>query len=137
MLPRPVTLSRPGDMGHTIMTYLHWLIQLVKDVEELTLQFYSQINNTKFSNSVMKHIKFSKEHIPSCLRICDTYFRQMVFLGFENQGELPAHTDNDDYINAVCSFGDDTIKGGMTLYYDGKDTKHQGKVVHKIPFHHG
>ena len=60
----------------------------------------------------------------------------MVFLGFENKEELPAHSDNDDYINAVCSFGDDSVQGGMTLYYNGNNTKQQGKVVREIQFTH-
>ena len=137
MLPRPVTLSRPGEMGHTIMTYSHWLQHLVTDVEELTLQFLAKMTNTNFSTTVMKHVTFSKNNVPSCLRICDTCFTQMVFLGFEKEGQLPAHRDNDDYINAVCSFGDDTVKGGTTLYFDGMNTKQQGKVVHKVPFCHG
>ena len=96
MLPRPFTLSCPDEMGHTIMTYSHWLKHLVTDVEELTLQFLSKMIDTKFATNVMKHVTFSKNNVPSCLRTCDTCFTQMVFLGIEKEGQLPAHTDNDD-----------------------------------------
>ena len=62
----------------------------------------------------------------------------MIVVGdFSGHGEIPLHRDNDDYINAIVSFGDNKIKGGSTVYYSGANVKIVGKKQNSVNFKHG
>ena len=56
------------------------------------------------------------------MHICNTFFTQMIMVGSpnENQGQIPAHLDHDDYITALVSIGDNDMYGGSTCYYEGQ-----------------
>ena len=77
MLPRPVKLSRPEQIGHIIMTKCGWLNALCKDVETLTINYILEheeqltvphpVIGTPSTVSLIDIVKFSKIHIPPCL----------------------------------------------------------------------
>ena len=47
MLPRPVIKSRPGEIGHTFMTYSWWLNELVRDISAFTINYVSSLQTDK------------------------------------------------------------------------------------------
>ena len=138
MLPRPVVKSRPSHgLGHYIMENTQWFIDLVHDIEGLVVKHLLSIG-TKETKRILKWCKFSKDKVPRCLRICDTFFNQFVLVGSQkSDGMMPPHLDNDDYINAILSIGDDRIQGGCTQYYNGVSKIDRGVPTVNIPFKHG
>ena len=122
MLPRPVVKSRPGQLGYKIMNTSIWLKCLCKDIETLTIN-HLRNQKTQTSENVLKHIEFCKKIIPSSLRICDTFFTQMIMVGSFNskEGNIPIHLDDDDFVTALLSVaGSSRISGGSTLYIEKK-----------------
>jgi hypothetical protein len=88
----------------------------------------------------MEVINQANKLIPSCLRICDTMFTQMIVLqtnSKDNSGSIPVHIENDDHVNAILTLGDIAVGGGSTVYYDGTNRKDVGKEYLNIPFEHG
>ena len=137
MLPRPVTKSRPGEIGHTFMKYSWWLNELVRDISAFTIQYVSTLPEEK-RRYLLKILTQSMKLIPKDLRICNSFFTQLVLVGqMEEEGSMPSHVDGDDYINVVLSIGDNTTKNGETLYYDGCHKKDHGNVIYKMNFMHG
>ena len=149
MLVRPVVKSRPYQQGSIMMKKCHWLIQLVKKVEYLTIEYlkdqFSQLTvnpsetSCQLKESVYDHAMFSKNNIPSTLRICDTCFTQMILVGGFNktEGSIPSHEDDDDYVTALISLGHtETLVGGDTFYFevnsDGKKC-----VKQTVKYQHG
>ena len=95
------------------------------------------MNNSK-SGHVLKVIDYTYTKIHPLLRICDSFFTQMVVAGnLETTGQMPTHIDEDDYINAIISLGDNPIHGGEMYYCDGISKKNHRKSVTIIPFQHG
>ena len=92
MLPRPFVKSRPFQLGHVFMTNCAWLYDLCQHVEQLTIN-YLLSNRTQSTVSVLDHIRFSKEHVHPSLRICDTFFTQMILIGCfkSTEGSIPPH----------------------------------------------
>ena len=119
----------------------NWLRQLCKDIELLTIQHLNH-QKSQMSEKILQHIYFCKKHIPLCLRICNTFFTQMIMVGrFNcNKGFIPFHVDSDDFITALFSVGGSTkIDGGSTFYlqksvFEGKE---HTNVSQKISFHIG
>ena len=141
MLPRPVVKSRPGNIGHKLMTESTWLKHLCKDIERLTINHLRSIKN-QTSDYILKQIEFCKNIVPPCLRICNTFFTQMIMVGSFNSdcGRIPIHVDGDDFITALLSVGGSSkIQGGSTFYVEKdmwKDNK-LFKISTKIPFRNG
>ena len=137
MLPRPVTLSRPGRPGHDFMQTTPWLQDLVLDISELTLKHLLHIGNEN-SELTLRYINLSLTQIPSCLRICNSFFTSMILVGDEEcDGDIPLHTDNDDLVSAILNLGDETLTGGSTIFTNGVNTKVTGEVVKTVTFKHG
>ena len=138
MLPRPVVKSRPGQLGHRIMNKCQWLVAFCKDVEKFTVQHLFQ-HRSQSTESVWNHIQASKRLIPPCLRICNTFFTQMIVVGSPSSttGSIPPHLDSNDHVNALVSFGDtEEVEGGDTFYIE-KDTDGLIKIRRRISFCHG
>ena len=85
----------------------------------------------------MERIRSSQKNIPSCLRICETFFTQMIVVGgpTENNGDISIHVDKDDYITALVSMGTDNIISGDTNYYEKIDNE-RFILVRSIKFKH-
>ena len=134
MLPRPVVKSRPNNLGHTIMKNCQWLRFISKVVEMLTIK-HLFLDKSEKSLFVRNKVRAAKKLIPPCLRICNTFFTQMIMVGSpnENSGQIPAHLDNDDHITALVSIGDNEMYGGSTCYYEGQSLK-ECKKRHEIKF---
>ena len=134
MLPRPVVKSRPINLGHTIMKNCQWLRFISKCVEMLTIK-HLFLDKSEKSLFVRNKVRAAKKLIPPCLRICNTFFTQMIMVGSpnENSGQIPAHLDNDDHITALVSIGDNEMYGGSTCYYEGQSLK-ECKKRHEIKF---
>ena len=141
MLPRPVVKSRPGNLGYKLMNTSIWLKSLCKDIETLTINHLIN-QKTQTSENVLKHIEFCKKTIPQSLRICNTFFTQMIMVGSLNchEGNIPIHVDDDDFITALLSVeGSSKTKGGKTLYIEKqlRNNKESLKISKKIPFRNG
>ena len=119
MLPRPVVKSRPNNCGYLLLRNFQWIKKLSMIVEKATFDHLNE-DKTENSLSLLQCIEFSIKNIPSCLRIYDTFFTQMILIGDPNtdHGEIPIHTDNDDYITALVSIGTNNIRSGHTNYYE-------------------
>ena len=137
MLPRPVISCRPGNYGYLLIHSDNWLKELTRTVEKLTVDFL-KLDSSKRSTDVLLLTEKCKDIVPNCLRICDSFFTMMIVVGdFSGSGEIPLHKDNDDHINAIVSFGENHIEGGMTVYYSGINTKNVGKKKNSVRFKHG
>ena len=139
MLPRPVVKSRPGECGHTILKYSKWLNYLVRDIASYVFQYLYELNN-ELSKKCLHIIKECKKIIPKSLRICDSFFTQMIILRIdekEKEHNIPIHIDTDDYVNAILTLGDISEKDGNTVYYNGTHKKSVGRECLSIPFLHG
>ena len=140
MLPRPVVKSRPHRLGHRIMTKCVWLRKLVQDIESLTLK-HLELDKSPTSVIIQKHLEASKKLIPPCLRICDTFFTQMIFLGThgETEGSIPPHLDKDDHITALFSMGSECMIGnqGTTVYIEKNEPDDRLTIIKRISFRHG
>ena len=131
MLPRPVVSSRPGNFGHLIMNDCAWLIHLcTRDAESIAIHFLMDEMKER-SEQVLQYVRQIKDILPNCLRICGTFFTQMVVVGSMkcSKGQIPLHVDSSDYVNVLVSIGDSTVKGGETIYYDGVHEKEKGNPV--------
>ena len=136
MLPRPVVNSRPGNKGYALMKNTKWLYELTQDVSKMCIH-HLVLQDTKESRNILSLIKLCLHLIPSCLRICDTFFTQMALIGdLSNEGKMPGHMDKDDYICAVLTLGDNSLIGGSTFYNGIKD-KFGKYMVHQTEFQHG
>jgi hypothetical protein len=137
MLPRPVLNCRPGNKANLYLQSNIWIQDLVMDMAELTLSHLMSIGDKK-SCELLHYINFSLTTVPSCLRICNSFFTTMIIVGdIDEEGVIPIHVDQDDHISAILTLGDRNLKGGSTIYLNGVNTKDTGDVVHKIPFQHG
>ena len=137
MLPRPVIKSRPGEIGHTFMTYSWWLNELVRDISAFTINYVSSLQTDK-RRYLLNILTKSMKLIPKELRVCNSFFTQMILVGeMDKEGSMPSHVDGDDYINVVLSIGENSIIGGETLYFNGYEKKNHGEVIHKVSFVHG
>ena len=149
MLPRPVVKSRPYQLGHFLMTKCTWLIKLCQHVESLTLNYLQENESqltvhqthqrTQLTVSALERALFSKKHIPPCLRICDTFFTQMILVGSfsHREGNIPPHEDSDDYVTALVSLGQtETLVGGDTFYSE-KTPDGLLRIIRRVPYRHG
>ena len=138
MLPRLVVKSRLGNIGDIIMKNHSWFGDLCRDAERIALDFLEADDSVE-GVQVQKHIWTSKRIIPSCLRICNTFFTQVVVVGpmQTKEGVINHHVDSGDYINVLISIGDSSVKGGETVYYNGQSEKEVGDVVISHKFKHG
>ena len=149
MLVRPVVNSRPYQKGSIMMRKCDWLIQLCKRVESLTLKYLedtrsqltvtSKNNSTQSTVSAFEHIGFSKNFVPPSLRICDTFFTQMILVGSfsKTEGSIPSHEDVDDYVTALISLGEtESLVGGDTFYSESTSTG-KLRIKQTVPYRHG
>ena len=67
----------------------------------------------------MKQIDVCKNSVPASLRICNTFFTQMIIVGcFKSEGGfIPLHLDNDDHVTSLLSLGQDVEESGGRTYY--------------------
>ena len=69
---------------------------------------------------VIDLMNYSEKVIPQSLRLCNTFFTQMVIVGKCNEinNGKPPHLDEDDIISCVITLRSPN-NGGDTDYYDG------------------
>ena len=130
VLPRPYANSKPGKCGHQILNDSSWFTTLIKDVEKKVFQCLACLFPNKDDGyDILMLLYNSKEIIPSCCRLCDTIFSQMIIIGNninENDGYgIPLHKDEKDIISVLLHFGE-VCSGGPTDYYDGLTVKSKG-----------
>ena len=138
MFPRPVMKSRPNMIGDMYMNHFRWLIDFCRDLERLTLK-YLKNNKSQSTEIIENYIEFSKKHIPPCLRICNTFFTQMILVGFMDyqEGNIPPHHNEDYHITALFSLSHtESLLGGDTYY---AEINQDGGLNHvqKVIFKHG
>ena len=139
MLPRPVVKSRPGQFGHTILNNTPWIKELVGDISK-AVNDYLLDAKTVMNSKCLQEIRQSVDIIPSCLRICNSFFTQMIILCSKKGKDccvIPTHIDEDDVVNAILTLGDISNGEGSTVYYDGITSKETGNEYVSIPFKHG
>ena len=120
------------------MTNCRWLYHLCQHVEQLTINCLLT-NRTQSTVSVLDDIRFSKEHVHPSLRICDTFFTQMIRVGCfkSTEGSIPSYEDNDDHVTALVSLGrTDNLVGGDTFYGE-KQPDGVLTITQRVPFRHG
>ena len=95
-----------------------WLNEICRDIEMLIIDTLKS-QKTQKSESILKHINFSKTIIPPCLQICNSFFTQMIMVGscHTTNGEIPLHLDKDDHITALLLSGSSDIKDGGVNFY--------------------
>ena len=137
MLPRPMAYCKPGSKAWNYMNQ-PWFISLVKDIEMFTKEHVDKYAPSCLHMSkIKKTITFIENNIPSCLRICDTIFTQMVLVGEDNiSSDMPLHLDKNDLLSCILTLGE-LKSGGATQYYSGKKIKSNNELLHQIDFHHG
>ena len=144
MLPRPVVLCRPGNIGYNMMKNMTWLQELSKDIEDLCIHHLSTQNDIS-SKSILDKIHLSKKCIPSSLRICNTCFTQMAMVGDVNtEGYINNHIDKKDLISGILTLGEKNITGGSTQYFQQINLFEQNTpsrttmiLSQEVPFQHG
>ena len=139
MLPRPVVKSRPGNLGWRLLLTLLWLKKLCADIEYLTIEFLKR-QKSHTSEIMLRHIEFCKNNVPPCLRICNTFFTQMILVGSSHccNGHIPLHLDENDHITALLSLSSsDVVIGRRTFYVEKCRDKCLLRVKKKIEFKHG
>ena len=84
-------------------------------MKKCTLKYH----NTQKSESILRHIHFLKTALPTCLRICNTFFAQMIMVGscHTNNGDIPLHLDTDDHIKSLLSLGPNDIEDGGETFF--------------------
>lgn len=137
ILPRPYEKSKPGKPGH-ILLHTRWFSDLCEAMEDIVLSFlavsHPNINEAKL---LLEKIKLAKTYIPKELRISNTFFTHMTFMGNMNNGdEIPLHFDEKDTITALFHFGS-VSSGGCTEYFNGISVKEAGSLKQSIPFENG
>ena len=81
---------------------------------------------------------FSKNHVYSSLRICDTCFISMIIVGdHKKEVHIPILFDDNDYVTAFISIGVNYIEGGETVYFNGFHIDSIGEKVFSVLYKHG
>ena len=95
----------------------------------MTLKNILQIDNDD-AEFTLRYINLSLSLIPSCLRICDSYFTTLVLVGDKaSDGEIPLHTDDKNIVSDILNLGDHTLSGVSTVFTNGVNTNVKGDVV--------
>ena len=79
MLPRTLTKSRPGELGHTWMHHTPWLNKLSHEVAKFTKKFYMNRHDDE-ALLVQNKIVQSTNNVHSSLIICNTFFTALVLV---------------------------------------------------------
>ena len=111
----------------------------IKEVEHEVLHYLHNIcPDPKMKKLTLFNIQLSKNIIPECLRLGDSFFTHMTVFGTVNKedGEMPIHFDERDLISCVFHLGK-VEKGGSTSYYEGSRPDIPMKKIHKVRFRHG
>ena len=146
MLPRPVVKSRPGKLGWRLLSTSLWMKKLCADIEYLTIEFLKRQKSqslrlfwdiSNFARTMYLHVC---AYVPPCLRICNTFFTQMILVGSSHccNGHIPLHLDEDGHITALLSLSSsDDVIGGNTFYVEKCGDKCLLRVKKKVEFRHG
>ena len=137
MLPRPYEKSKPGKPGYELLQS-DWFSDIIRKIEFAVIYFLENFHpERKDAQNMLAKIRLSKIKIPKELRIGDSFFTHMMFMGSMDKGsEVPIHFDEKDIVTALFHFGS-VQEGGMTEYFDGLSVKNPGNVQKQIPFKNG
>ena len=137
LLPRPYEKSKPGGIGFRLMMS-SWFKSFVKSVETTVLDFlHNYHDNKNEANEIISLMQQCKTVVPFELRVGGSSFTHMSVIGrMQDEGEVPIHFDEKDYITALVHLGQ-VETGGSTQYFDGVSLKKKGKIAKVIPFAHG
>ena len=120
------------------------MVNLAKHVDQITFD-YAERNDSV----LLKKLMDTKSKVPESLRISDTCFTAVAFVG---DGTMTTnhnhpHLDRNGVISVVITLGDDKVSGGRTLYFDGTSRRKKfshscpyntcGEVIQSTPFLHG
>ena len=138
MLPRPYACYRPNNNAWKY-TQKKWFMSFVQDVAMITKEhLYHYKSKSSDVQGLLNMIDFIEREVPKSLRICNTFFTQMVMCSDINvDSYMSKHLDEKDLITSFITFG--KVKtGGKTRYYTGSSaTNTLNKVVHEVAFEHG
>ena len=137
MLPRPYEKSKPGKAGDKLLSSI-WFSNLVERIEMTVIHFLENLHpDRNMSQNILAKIRLSMKKIPLELRIGNSFFTHMTFMGsMSNGAEVPIHFDEKDVITALFHFGC-VSENGSTDYFNGCSVKESGVVSKSIPFEHG
>ena len=87
--------------------------------------------------SFIDSMNYLEKIIPQLLRLCYTFFTQMVIVGKCNESNIgiPPHLDEDDIISCIVTLYSPN-NGGDTDYYEGLKIKMFGVKQFLVPFKH-
>jgi hypothetical protein len=138
MLPRPVASCRlPFNTGYVLLSNNKWLQDFIQDIERLLIEFLKR-KRTPMFQEILGRVMFSRHKLHSSLRICDTCFTSMIAVGdLKQDGNIPMHLDDNDYVTALICIGAVRIVGGETVYYNGTSEDALGSQILSVPRQHG
>ena len=114
-------------------------MSFVQDIAMITKE---HLNHFKSKSSdiqgLLNMIEFIEREIPKSLRICDTFFTQMIMCSdVDVSSYMGKHIDEKDLITSFVTFGK-VITGGKTRYYTGSSANNNSNnIVHEVAFEHG
>ena len=137
MLPRPYEKSKPGKPGYELLR-CDWFSEIIRKIEFAVMYFLENLHPDRTcAQNMLAKIRLSKIKIPPELRIGDSFFTHMTFMGTMEKGsEVPIHLDEKDIVTALFHFGS-VEEGGSTEYFDGLSVQKPGNITKIIPFKHG
>ena len=137
LLPRPYEKCKPGGCGFELMMS-SWFKSFVQSVEKSVISFLTNFHEDKVeANKILVLMDKCRTVVPYELRVGGSCFTHMSVIGrLQDQGEVPMHFDEKDYITALVHLGN-VKTGGSTQYFNGVSVKNHGHVAKVIPFAHG
>ena len=121
MLPRPLKHYRPKYKAWNYMQE-PWFVSMVHYLARMTkthIQMYK--NKSSSIKRIEENIQYIESNVPNSLRICDSFFTQMVLNTYESGEDMKhisIHLDEKDMISCILTLGN-TVSGGNTQYYSG------------------
>jgi len=139
MLTRPLKHYRPGSKAWNYMQE-PWFVSMVHYLARMTkthIQMYK--NKSSSIKTIEENIQYIESNIPNSLRICNSFFTQMVlntYEGDEDKKHISIHLDEKDMISCILTLGN-PVSGGNTQYYSGLNVKKSKSIIHEVEFEHG
>ena len=120
-IPRPYSCNKNGTNGHKFLQTF-WMQMLIKDVEELSLQFLRSLPEGEQKSHTLRWINKCYGKVPQELRLGDSFFTHMSVTGCMDLDSSVfnvsnAHVDQGDVFTAIINLGFPK-EGGNTIFYN-------------------